>query len=87
MRRKAAVCPDNTGMVLGQETHTLMDHQTLTKMCNYLRSSHYAIPLLDNTNFSVSHTSFFPEVLRGVLVLVAQGQCLKVGTVTNKNTE
>lgn len=44
MHRKAAVCPDNTGMVLGQEMNILMDHQTLTKMCNYLRSPHYAVP-------------------------------------------
>lgn len=44
MQRKAAVCPDNTGMVLGQEMHILMNHQTLTKMCNYFRSPHYAVP-------------------------------------------
>lgn len=43
--------------------------------------------LLDDTNFFVSHTSFFSEVLLGFLVLVTWGQCLKAGTVMSKNTE
>lgn len=45
MHRIAAVCAQVTrAWSFGQEIHILMDHQTLTKMCNYLRSPHYAVP-------------------------------------------
>lgn len=73
--------------VLGQEMHILMDHQTLTKMCNYLRCPHYAVPPSWWHCFTVSHTSSFSEFLRVFIVLVAWGQCLKAGTVMSKNTE